>query len=88
LKYKNQSLLAMIALTLMLALSGCKGVQLNPTYDRLLRSTSELSKATAARAALPEDQGGLSSAQKSEALEKQSEVWQLFVDGADGKAPQ
>lgn len=70
-----------IALGMVLLSGGCRGVYLNPKYSQLLDQTAGLSRATANKAL----EGELDANDMIHALDKQAEVWRMFVDARDGR---
>jgi len=70
----------LLAVGLLVAGSGCGGVQLNAEYSQLLDQTAVLSAETARRA----EAGGLTTEQMVAALRYQADCWASFRDGRDG----
>jgi len=64
-----------------IALGGCSGVILSPTYSQLLDETTALSKETADRA----EAGTITADTMKLALRKQATTWARFKDARDGK---
>jgi len=70
----------LIALALLLMLSGCSGVIMNAEYSELLDKTAALSAQTATRA----EANGLTPDEMTQALILQAQTWQYFVAARDG----
>ena len=69
----------LMAMVLVVLLTGCGGVWMNAEYSGLLTSTAQLSAETAARA----QRGDMTPDEMKEALVNQSVVWAKFVDAKE-----